>query len=322
MGQNNQKIKTVIKYVMLAVVCSVLGTSYGVVSEAANKSVDYGMGGGEAGSGGGEAGSGGGDGFGAFTNAADDGFYNTCANAVGVLRRALRMAQYQNGNFASIRRLLVDGLANALREIPSHEDPLTKSAIRRGLTLNQQFINGCKNITDPTSKAQCLDLELRTAVFFLDRFYSYILNFVYPLDANYWIPYRTQYPRCRSYNCLPSSFYSAFYAAYKDSARELLNFYIGNRSNGMPYALAMDVYELHVAENVLKWSANDLNLDLFRRNFACLIGDLAMAAQDLADFNTGSTMVFRNSRQAVNFARNTADSSASALGGYVCGYRY
>jgi len=255
-------------------------------------------------------------------NASGGGFYNSCASAVGVLRRTLRMAQYQNGNFASIRRLLVQGLANALKEIPAHEDPLTKSALRRGLVLDQQFVNGCKNISDPTTKAQCLDLELRTAVFFLDRFYSYILNSVYPLDEHYWIPYRTRYSHCRSHQCFPSNFYSAFYVAYKDSARELLNFYIGNRSNGMPDSLAMNVYELHVAENVLKWSASDLNLDLFRRNFACVIGDLAMAAQDLADFNAGSTMVFRNSRQAVNFARNTADSNASMLGGYVCGYRY
>lgn len=305
------------KFIVLGIALAVFGASFVMSYEAKAQAGGYARSGGEVGSGGGESGYGNWN-----TDVSGDGMYGSCASAIGALQRALRMARYQNGNFAQTRRVLTQGLANALAQIPERETPLTKSALRRGLTLNQQFVGGCRNAADPTSKAQCLDLEQRTAVFFLDRFYSYIINSVYPLDTNYWIPYRTQYPRCRSYACLPSNFYSSFYVAYKDSARELLDFYIGHGHNGMPDALAMDVYELRVAEHVLKWASTDLNLDLFRRGFQCVVSDLAVASQDLADFNSGSTMIFRNSRQAVNFARDTAYANASALSGYVCGYRY
>lgn len=275
--------------------------------------------GGEAGSGGGESG----DSISQITH--DGGFYSSCSSAVSVLRRSLRMAQFQNGNFSAIRRILVSGLASALKEIPTSENPLTKSALQRGLVLDSQFVNGCRNVSGQVQKAQCLDLELRTSVFFLDKFYNYILTSVYPLDENYWIPYhRDYYPRCHgrySRECMPSDFYNNFYVAYKDSARDLLNFYIGNNQSGMPDALAMDVYELHVAENIFTWSAQDLNGDIFRREFACAIDDLQSASQDLAAFNAGSTMIFRNSRQAVMFSRSTAESNLETLTGPVCGYR-
>jgi hypothetical protein len=322
------------KYVMFGALMCVLGVAQSsaadvsydgahsgkAIQQSLHRGGEAGSGGGEGGSGGGEAGSGGGS---ADLSRHRGGFYSSCASAVGVLRRAIRMAEYQDGNSSAIRKILVTGLANALKEIPDDENPLTKLAIQRGLKLNSQFANGCRDVTGNVQKAQCLDLELRTAVFFLGKFYDYILTSVYPLDDNYYIPYYTHYyPHCRHHECLPPDFYDSFYVAYKGSARALLDFYIGNSQNGMPDALAMDTYELHVAENVLRWSSEDLNLDLFRREFACVIDDLKDASQDLADFNAGSTMIFRNSRQAVSFARETADTNASTLGGVVCGYRY
>jgi hypothetical protein len=277
--------------------------------------------GGEIGSGGGEAGSGG-DESTDFSARQRDGYYGSCASAVGVLRRALRMARFQNGNFPSVRRILVAGLVNALKELPDEDSPLTKLAVQRGLRLDAQFSGGCRGFNENLSRAQCLDLEVRTAVYFLDKFYGYIVNSVYPLDENYWIPYHANYyPHCRSYDCLPPDFYDSFWVAYKESARSLLDFYVGTPESGIPEALASNLYELRVAEHVLRWSAEDLNMDLFRRRFACAIDDLQEAAQDLADFNAGSSMIFRNSRQAVGFARDTATAEASLLSGNVCGYR-
>lgn len=278
---------------------------------------EFGRPGGEAGSGGGEAGSGALEGM-EFSKQ-DGGFYGSCASAIAELRQALDMLKYQNGNFAKARQILVNGLSNALKQIPPHEKPLTKSALQRGLVLNQQFANGCKNITNPISKAQCLDLELRAAVFFLGKFYSYVMHTVYPLDRDFWIPYRVNYySHCHSYDCLP--FYWDFYTAYKDSAKELLNLYIGNGHGGLPDAFAMDTYELRVAENIFKWAASDLNLDLFRRDFSCVIADLSMAGRNLADFNAGSTMMFYNSERAVNYARDVTNRSLMTLDN--CGHGY
>ena len=262
--------------------------------------------GGEAGSGGGQSGS--------YSE-----FYSSCDSAVGQLRRALRIAEFHQGNFVAIRQILVAGLANALREIPSKVDPLTKRAVERGLVLNSQFMGGCGSLQGPVL-SECQDLARRTAVYFLSKYYDYILGSVYPLDHDYWIPYYARYRDCRydDNGCWPQGFRDRFFVAYKASARALLQFYIGDDGGGMPEALAMDSYELHVAEHVLKWAADDLNLDLFRRRFACVDSELQDAAHDLADYNAGNRMIFANSRQAVEYARSEARGAVESLGGNQC----
>ena len=169
----------------------------------------------------------------------------------------------------------------------------------------------CFQGEDPQS---CLELEQRTALYFLGQYYNYIIQVVSELDREYYVPYMTRYGRCGRFECLPPDFGNDFFIAYRNSAIALLQFYNGNGvSGGMPDALAKDVYELRVAERVLGWAANDLNQDLWRRHFGCLIQELSAASQDLAAFNAGDTQRFKTSRRAVLFARSTSSGIAIDL---------
>ena len=300
------------KYVMLILVCGFLGGTCESQAQAGGRS--SGRAGGEAGSGG--AGSGGEGLFVAPTSVHDE-FHHPCDEAIGVLQNALQELELFPGNFSQKREILKMGLSDALDRIPTNEDPLTKRALQRGLILEQQFVKGCDNLTDSVSRTDCLDREQRVAVFFLQRFYNYVIESIYHLDRHYWLPYHRDYSLCHQYECLPDGFDSDFYVAYSNSARELLNFYVE-----VSEPLTMDLYELRVAENVFNWSAEDLNLDLFRRKprFGCVVVRLRAAAQKLAEFNAGRRS--GNSVQMVEYARGVASGSAAALSSDDCGYRY
>jgi hypothetical protein len=236
-----------------------------------------------------------------------------CDSAIGILVRAKRIAreQFADGDLAGSRNTLVQGLVKALASFGNVNDmdaPLTKLSIVRGIDLNSAFQDNCGD------DQQCLGLQARTALFFMGKYYDYILGPVASLDRQYYIPYVTRYHHCRSYECLPADFGNEFFVAYKSSAEALLNFYNGqDPRSGLPDTLAKDVYELNVAERVLGWAAEDLNNDLWRRSFACLIQELSDGSQDIAAFNSGDSSQFKTSRRAVLFSRDISQEAASDL---------
>lgn len=237
-----------------------------------------------------------------------------CDRALGILIRAKQIAreQFADGDLTGARQSLTQGLVEAVASFGAlnpNDFPLTQLAVARGLDLNSVFQNGCT-----AGNSQCQSLEDRTALFFMGKYYDYVLRVVADLDRGYYIPYVTQYRRCPSYSCLPPSFGRDFFTAYADSARALLNFYNGDVPNsGLPDALAKDVYELGVAERILGWASADLDSDLFRRHFACLIFDLSSASLDIAKFNAGDRQRFKTSYRAVMFARGVSESAAQEL---------
>ncbi len=239
-----------------------------------------------------------------------------CNSAIGYLVKAKRIAreQFGDGDLVHARATLINGLVQALGsfgDVDQANAPLTRLAIQRGLDLDTAFQNGCSRGEDRQS---CLELEQRTALYFMGQYYNYILGVVSELDRDYYVPYMTRYGRCGRFDCMPQDFGNDFFVAYRNSASALLNFYNGQDPNsGLPDALAKDVYELNVAERVLGWAAQDLNQDLWRRHFACLIQELSSGAQDLAAFNSGDTQRFKTSRRAVLFARDLSYGIASDL---------
>ncbi len=241
-----------------------------------------------------------------------------CSSADGILVRAkgIALEEFADGDLPGARDTLVKGMVKALKSFGGGSDdaPLTQIAMTRGIQLNGAFQSGCTAGDQP-----CLDLELRTALFFLGKYYDYVLNVVAPLDEQYYIPYVTRYHHCHDYSCLPRDFGNDFFVAYKDSAIALLDFYNGeDPRSGLPDTLAKDVYELSVAENVLGWAASDLNNDLWRRSFACSIEELSDASQDIAAFNAGDASRFKTSRRAVLFARSESVSAARQLSSRGC----
>ena len=239
--------------------------------------------------------------------------YGICHAATGILRGAREQAHeiFNDGDIRGARTMLMTGLREALQSFDPNlqEKPLMQNAIQRGLRLNGVFQNACRN-----DDQGCLNLEVRAAVYFLSVYYGYILNTVTALDENYYIPYVTRYhSHCRSFDCLPEDYGFSFFTNYKDAAIALLGFYNGNNSS-LPDALARNTYELKLAELVLKWSADDLNSDLFRRHFACAVSELDRASLAIADFNAGNTSRFKTSTRAVEFARHKSESIAYELG--------
>jgi len=243
----------------------------------------------------------------------NDGDLADCQRAIGILKRALRKTEYQDANYSALRRVLERGLIEAGSLFNPHDQSLTKQAIRRGQILGSVFRGGCP-IDSNEGQQVCLEREQRTAVYFLSQFYTYIIDVIYPLDENYWYP---TFKRCDRYDCYDREdrrdIYKRFHTDYTKAAQKLLGFYLGDDRNKLPEAFAMNTYELRAAERVLKWSADDLNRDLFRRSYACIREELYESAQDLADFNAGDREIFRNSRQAIEFARRAANSALRAL---------
>ncbi|OFZ16850.1 MAG: hypothetical protein A2Z20_12920 [Bdellovibrionales bacterium RBG_16_40_8] len=239
--------------------------------------------------------------------------YGICHEATGILRDALDQAHelFNDGDIRGARNMLMQGLREALQSFDPklQEKPLLQNAIQRGLRLNSVFQNSC-----PVGDQGCLSLEKRAAIYFLSVYYNYILNTVTSLDENYYIRYVTSYQRhCRSFDCLPEDYGNGFFTNYRDAAITLLGFYNGDGS-GLPDALARNTYELRLAELVLRWSADDLNSDLFRRHFACAISELDRASLAIADFNAGNTSRFKTSTRAVQFAREKSENVAYKLG--------
>ncbi|MGE3975170.1 MAG: hypothetical protein AB7F59_11660 [Bdellovibrionales bacterium] len=224
----------------------------------------------------------------------------------------------RNGDPARQRELLKIGLEKALR-LMSYQwtyQPLTKRAVQRALQANTLVTGACRTMRDPESVELCIDLETRAANYLVSRFYVWILNSIIPLDTNYYIPYQRDYRRaCTTFDCLPETFREPFMAAYSQSAASLLNLYIGRTIDGnrLPEALAKNYYETRVAEFVTRWAAQDLNQDLSRRSYACLIGSLDRTSSMLRTFNAGSRDDFDHGDQAVQFAREEVTHASNWL---------
>lgn len=245
--------------------------------------------------------------------------YYACNNATGVLKKALARALWY-GQPTKQRAILNQGLKDAYVLVSSDYgfSLLTKQAVLRGLEIDRTISGACR-----TGQEDCLEREVRVAVLALAQSYDLIINKVVPLDMDYNIPYHQKYAsHCRSYDCLPGDFASRFLVRYADSAAALLDFYLGTDPRPelggrplrlLPEALGSDYYELRVAERISKWAAADLNKDLFRRAFACVIADLDILSNSLERYNNGMNDEFPNSKFAVIYTRGALLSSLTSL---------
>jgi hypothetical protein len=220
------------------------------------------------------------------------------------------------------RRLLKVGIDRALRLMNGSRDyqPITLRALRRASETNGLFTGACSFMRDEDSIESCLLFEAEAAIYALSRVYIWILGSVIPLDQDYYIPYQRDHKQyCNTFNCLPQTFRDPFVNAYSKSASSILDLYLGRSSDGsrLPEAFGKNLYRLRVAERVAKWAAEDLNQDLSRESFVCVIGGLLRTNSLLKEFNGGNRDYFRTEDRAKNFARGEIEKAADWLASSV-----
>ncbi len=229
-----------------------------------------------------------------------------CEAVATELRLAARLAERKSPT--DQRKVLVEGVENAKRiiEHTNGYQPLTKNALDRASNMNTAISGECRNLENNESRQACLDLETRVASLILSRMYIWILGSIIPLDQKFYIPYR----ECRTWECVPEQYRDPFITEYARSASALLTFYVPIREY-----FAMSAYEARAAELVTAWAANDLYLDLFRRNrtFVSVRASLLGTNEKLKRFNTGGSSQFKNANEAVEFTLPEIERAARTL---------
>ena len=230
-------------------------------------------------------------------------FQNWCRGAQATLDDAQTDAKISiaQGDFATAKQELVDGLVEALKEKQDVNNPIDQSQ-----SLTYRILTRGLEIASALEDATKLEpMALNDQVDALERYYDFAQRTSRELDVPLFIPFE----RARALHG-PVLDQTAFEQRYEIYAKEELNWVINsflvvgsNQATGdvsIVYPRGSASAFLKISELVTGYAATDLEDSLFGARYACVAGMLQKLNARLTRYNSGDHSALGDERVGIN----------------------